>query len=515
MVELSRARAELALLEEQARRLLNEFLRVRAAVAMQRAKVDELIRTRPTAFNLLPTEILLSILDLDVRACRHLERKYQLAGVCRRWKDVIFDRPSFWTTIHVATSPSSIMTHVERSRGALIDIVIETSLWSQSKHLALVPSLDIVSSLAHRWHRLSIAYLFGFNEGEDESDDTTLAEFIIGRINHLHFPSLKYVAISYCNAASLNLLSPTRTPILEHLELKEFIAKRTDFPLSIALKTLKLDFYRSPVDYPLFPYLIPTQALTKLSLSRSTETFSPQPNSIHIPSLKVLEISCLAKTRRFMNAIVAPNVEQFTYTSFDADDPPSVVFRGLRSKFTNVRHLSFYRPKTKSTPELLYADAIALCEAFPGVHHVELNTDQLSHFFDPTLSNARARRPIDLWTELESLTLCGLHPKWLEPNQFSAWLVDRQALGLRKLYVKLVHSSEYDGPSESFDFEFPPLYEILKENCILEFDNVAGGASLYASEFSVESGKHIIPVCRAIFTVYGLAFAAANHRTYG
>ena len=129
------------------------------------------------------------------------------------------------------------MTHVERSRGALLDIVIETSLWSKSKHLALVPSLDIVSSLAHRWHRLSIAYLFSFNEGEDESDDTTLAEFIIGRINHLHFPSLKYIAISYCNAASLNFLSPTRTPTrtptLEHLELKEFVAKRTDFPLSI------------------------------------------------------------------------------------------------------------------------------------------------------------------------------------------------------------------------------------------------------------------------------------------
>jgi len=129
MDELSVVRAELVLLEEQARLLLEELLRVRAAVATQRAKIDELVRTRPTAFNLLPTEILLIIFDLDVRA-EHPERKYELAGVCRRWKDIIFDSPSSWTTIHVATSPSSIMTHLERSHGALLDIVIEASLWT-------------------------------------------------------------------------------------------------------------------------------------------------------------------------------------------------------------------------------------------------------------------------------------------------------------------------------------------------------------------------------------------------
>ena len=62
MDELSRARTKLALLEERGRWLLKELLRVRAAVARQRDKVDKLTRTRPTAFNLLPTEILLFIL---------------------------------------------------------------------------------------------------------------------------------------------------------------------------------------------------------------------------------------------------------------------------------------------------------------------------------------------------------------------------------------------------------------------------------------------------------------------
>ena len=459
--ELSQARAELALLEERARRLLKELLHARAAVATQRAKVDRLIRTRPTAFNLLPTEILLSILDLDVRAYHHPKRKYQLAGVCRRWRDIILDSSSLWTTIHVAMSTSSIMTHLERSRGALLDIVIETSLWSRFRHLALVPSLDIVSSLAHRWHSLSITYVESFDDEEEEFSFTALAKFIVKRIDHLQFPSLKYVAIPYCDD-SLDFLSPTRAPALEHLEFEGFIAEHTDFPPVTALKTLKLDFYGSLEDYPSFPYLIPTQTLTNLSLSGCTWVFSLRLNSIHLPSLKILEISCLAKAGQYMDAIVAPILERFIYTSFDSDDAPSAAWRGFRSKFINVRHLSFDCRKDTTTRKLLHSDAIALCEAFPGVRHVKLKTNQLPHLFDPTLNNARARRPIDLCAELESLTLCGLHPKWLKPNQFSAWLVDRQALGLRKLHVKLVHFPD-SGPGQSIDFKFHRLYEVLKE----------------------------------------------------
>jgi len=511
MDELSQARAELVLLEEQARRLLKELLRVRAAVATQRNKIDELIRTRPSAFTLLPTEILLSILDFGVRA-EHPKRKYELAAVCRRWKDIIFDSASFWATIHVATSASSVMTHVERSRGALLDIVIGAPMWSRS-HLALVPSIDIVGSLTHRWHRLSIAHV---DNDKQAQGYLTLPEFIITRISHLQFPRLKYIAISYWNT-SLAFLSPARAPALEHLELNMFDTDHTDFPQLTTLKTLKLDFYDSPVDPPLFPYLIPMQALTKLSISGFTEEFLLRPNSIHFPSLKMLEISCLTTTRPFMKAIVAPNLERLNYTSFGVDDPPSVTLRGLHSKFTNVRHLSFNRSVDMHIPELHYADAATLCKAFPGVRHVELKTNQLPHLFRPTPSNTSARRPIDFWTELESLTLCGVHPTWLKPNQFLAWLVDRQALGLRKLYVRLVQFS--DDPGESFDFEFFRLYEVLKENCILELDNfplTLPGMHLY---MPVNSWLRVVSTSfpyAGLYSLYmGLAFAGANKRTYG
>ena len=229
------------------------------------------------------------------------------------------------------------MIHLERTRGALLDIVIEIR---RSKYFSLVPSLDVVGPLAHRWHRLLIYRRHGF--AGDEPNDTTLAQTVIERISHLQFPSLKRFEISYWNG-SLDFLSPARAPALEHMELDEFVAQQTDFPPVTTLKTLNVGFYGSRRDNSSFPYLIPTQTLTKLSLSGFTKAFSFQPNSIHFPSLKTLEILCPEKEREFMDAIVAPNFERLVYTSFDYRNPLFTILGGCRSKFTNVRHLFFDR----------------------------------------------------------------------------------------------------------------------------------------------------------------------------
>ena len=133
---------------------------------------------------------------------------------------------------------------------------------------------------------------------------------------------------------------------------------------------------------------------------------------------------------------------------------------------------------------------------------MELKTDQLSHFFGPTPNNPCARRPIDLWTELESLTFGGLHLNWPEPNQFSAWPADRQALGLRKLHVKLTSLSEYGGPGQGIDFKFTRLYEVLKENCILELDGVLLTLPTMCLNMPVDSRLRV--VVRTSFMYAGL-----------
>ena len=175
----------------QARRLLKELLGARAAIVAQRAKIDELIRTRPAAINSLPTERLLFILDLDTNTVHrdYLKRKQELAGICRRWRDIILGSPLFWTTIHVAKSnSSSILTHLERSRGAPLDIPIQVTPWARLKILTIVPSLDIVTSCAHRWRSLLID-----SDSRDRYDKPYMPppEFIIERIDHLlSFPQM-------------------------------------------------------------------------------------------------------------------------------------------------------------------------------------------------------------------------------------------------------------------------------------------------------------------------------------
>ena len=475
MDELARARAGLFLLEDKSRQLFKELLGVRAAVVTQRAKIDELIRTRPTAIiNHLPTEILLSILDLHTNNLHYCyppkPRKQQLAGVCRRWRDVILGTPLFWTTIHVAESDaSSVMTHLERSCGALLDIVIQATPWAQSEQLAIVPSLDIVTSCAHRWRSLLIG-TEGRDHDDDDESDVSLAEFIVEKIGHLQFPTLKSVEILAPCSADMDFISAAQAPSLEHLQLQEFEADDINFPA--ALKSLKLDFYGILGD-PSYPYRIPTQALTELWLSKFTEPFLLQPNSIHFPLLKILKITCVERTREFLNAIVTPNLEEFEYSPFP-EHPLSFALDGLGDKFNKVRYLHFSPTGGLRFNEDYYADLTPIFEVFPGIRHAEFaEANWLSSLFDPPLNqaNSRARRPINLWTELESLTFHGLHPVWLKSDQLSAWLVDRRALGLRRLHVKLIGSTHY-GYHDLLNIgvNFPRLYEVLKETCTLELD---------------------------------------------
>ena len=459
MNDYTRTRVELSQLEDRERWLLKELSDVRAAISTQRVKMAKILRTRPPVINHLPIEILLTILDFDIHSYPHPYpgRNYELAAVCRVWRGAILDSPSFWTTVHVAAlEPSSIITHLERSRGALLDIVIESTVWSQSDHFALVPSLDAISSCTHRWRTLLITV--DRDSDDDRSDSVALVEFVAKRINHLRFPSLRCAKIlSDSYPTRLAFLSPARSPVLEHLELSDIDPLDTGVPPIPALKTLKLNF--DGPTHPSLSYTIPTQALETLSLTGHT-AITLQRDSIHFPVLNTLEMIYFTPAREFVDGIVVPNLERFKYVSAEPDTPPI----GTGSKFTNVRHLHLSHPESECdrSPFLRYCNAEAICKSFPNVRHAELKADHWSQLFHP-----RPRRPIDLWTGLESITFCGLHPKWLEPDEFLAWLVERKASGLRRLHVKFTYFFRDECHD---DVHFHSLYETLKETCTLEMD---------------------------------------------
>ena len=482
----------MVLLEEKEQELLKQFLDARAATATKRAEFDRHIQTVSTpTTNLinskLPTELLLSILYYSAFTTsipyHRRQRKEKLASVCRRWRDIIHRNPRFWTTIHVPSNISSMEAHLKRSCGIPLDIVISIHKKASEKHF--VSSLDKAVSQAHRWHTLEVD---DFTR-DKENGRSLLPDLISEKTD---FPSLRRVIIknrhSTYDITHLNFLSPAHSPALEHLELDKFVGTPDFLPLT--LNTLKLSpnngwpFKNQHTRYCLsLPNLIVTQALMTLSLSGQADVSRFEPNSIPFPSLNTLEMINVTGVRQFMDAIVAPNLERFTYISTNHDgDPPSTVFDGFGSKFTSVHHLLLSNSATSHDRSLDRRDAWVLCEAFPRVRHVELKGGSLPLLFGPSRckkpgSDGPPARPISTWTELESFTINGLNDQWLDPAHLPAWLVNRRiVLGLQRLHVTLKGStssgSYYGGLDDHIGIRnFAELFECLKENCVLDLDN--------------------------------------------
>ena len=461
---LVQARAKLARLESKAQELVEQLLGVRVAVFAQRTKISELIRHK-SPIQRLPTELLLYILILDVCAHPDHERKQELAGVSRRWRDIILDSPIFWRSIAIPRlTTSAIETHLRRSGGSLLDIVIGVDLDDLGRsYEGISPRLDVIKPNAHRWGFLDVSHVEN-QEGQADSDDDEdipVGEFLIKAIGHLELPLLKRASIQFFgNIAYPDFLSQTRAPSLEHLELR--CPTWNNFLPPPTLKSLVVSFAVESAPEPLFTRLIPTQTLTTLSLGGNFDNLSFQPDSIYFPVLNTLTLTFRA-TNGFMQAIIAPNLECFTYFCFDEEEnPPSVVFAGLGSKFTTVHRVSF--PVTSVIGQFPTYDHSPLCQAFPNVCHARLNPRDLIDLFTPSRRGDESiRGAIDLWRNLTSLTVGGLHSRWWEAlNLLTRWLMQRRKLGLPLLHVKI-------SCSLSDDFGF--LYGCLRDHCLLEFDD--------------------------------------------
>ncbi|KAL4066476.1 hypothetical protein V8B97DRAFT_1874498 [Scleroderma yunnanense] len=477
MDDLTQARVELALLEEKAQELLTQLLEVRTAVSAQRTKIRELIRQRSPPIYCLPTELLVSILNLDIRALPYHQRNWELARVSRHWRDVILDNPIFWTTINLLTlSTSAIKTHLERSGDSPLDIVIEANGPPASIYDKLIPRMHIVTPHIRRWRALDVSRIWkSYGSGEALF---RVGELIGGILDYCpELPSLKRAIIPcFGSIAYPNYLSSICIPSLEHLELDDCQAWE-DFEPPPTLKTLRLAFEASSAQYPSFLYLIPTQALTTLSLSGVIDEWILQPNSICFPVLKTLVLS-VSRTNKLMRAIVALNLEHLDYLPDyeDVDDypaSPSVIFRGLGRKFASVRHLSFFGI-TKAEHFFDHdPSALRLFKVFPNVHHAEVTPQDLNGLlmdYPCTPESTHDSYLIDLWKDLHCLTLRGPSDEWFTGlDQLPAWLMQRRTLGLRPLHIRLTEVGRIDSSVNVADY-FGRLHNCLRDYCHLEFN---------------------------------------------
>ncbi|KAI6127102.1 hypothetical protein F5141DRAFT_1210419 [Pisolithus sp. B1] len=441
MDELAIVRAELARLEEDERKLVQQLSDIRAAASAQRKRLDELIRTRGPLIERLPVEILLTILHFALLG-PDPSQKETLACVSRRWRDVILDQPSFWSRISIYSRQSldRAREHLEKSREAPLDIIIHG--WLFDSYDTIREGLDLLVPHANRWHSLSVHSWTDMPR--------PVLQFILDHIDAIEFPSLRCVKLSMSAYTCFTLLPPTNTPILEHSGFGN------NHPSLHSMPGTSLSKH------------IPVLTLISLSLSGDMLPCPLQPDSVHFPVLETLTIST-GDTATLFRAIVTPKLKFLHYITSRSVSRLSAVFGSLRDKFSSVSQLTF----SIGTSGLDGLDASAFCKAFPHVRHAKFcRSSPLSTFFGYSEGTSGSQSPVDYWKGLESVVFCGIHPgNWLEPpaqesNACMEWLVARQDRQPLRVRIEDVDVTEEDIESLYM------LCKILQENCIVELDGV-------------------------------------------
>ncbi|KIM55690.1 hypothetical protein SCLCIDRAFT_1220974 [Scleroderma citrinum Foug A] len=157
--ELHRAWAELDELEKQERYLVERLSEIRKAIKAQRLKIDDL---GPPTINRLPTELLSQIFALCIPDPKFPEKPlHRIVGVSRRWRDVVWNNPCFWTSIKVRPfqGKNVLEKQLKRSRKALLDIWIED--WDHyelyEECFGFHALLNTIVLHVNRWRSLTIS----------------------------------------------------------------------------------------------------------------------------------------------------------------------------------------------------------------------------------------------------------------------------------------------------------------------------------------------------------------------
>ncbi|KAG8922152.1 hypothetical protein FRC01_014402 [Tulasnella sp. 417] len=117
------------------------------------------ISKEPVFIDRLPIELLERLISLGVKGNNGLlevERVYMWRRVSRKWKNVIDNCPSLWSSIYTSKGTKHVRTQLEKSKGAPIDILIQISF--------LPPQDDdwirLLVENAHRWRSIWAIHVF-------------------------------------------------------------------------------------------------------------------------------------------------------------------------------------------------------------------------------------------------------------------------------------------------------------------------------------------------------------------
>ena len=360
---------------------------IRYETRLQRAKRDEFIRTQlPSPIKSLPNELLCQILKTTIETTPaqcdpHRVRKHELETVCRHWRDIIVNTPSFWTFVQLApTWPKALVkVHLERSRQCPLDLVFS----GFQPRFESTTLLDIVMPTTHRWRSLTILL--------QSPNDTLL---ILKRFDCAMFPSLALLSVPIRYYSKF--LHPGNVPVLRSLEIRNDSPSPDGFQLLPTVEKLSIDiaFFRS---YPIrWLQSSSLQGLKVLSLKGNTTYWQMQPNSIHLPRLA--HFSCeVTHARELLQGLAAPNLTHVNYIRSHYESL-SVALQRIQSKWTSVRELIFGFTQIACCrayiPRALYLAA-------PNLRGLEVMQQDLGSL----LQSEDGLRRIDRWEHLERFVI--------------------------------------------------------------------------------------------------------------
>ena len=439
--ELHTTWAELDQLEREEKHLAERLSVVHMKIKARKTKIDVLVKGRPPSINRLPLELLSRILIHSMSEPEFPERSlHGIAGVSRRWRDVILNTPTFWTSVMVTPGQwlsqfSLLRRQLKRSCVAPLDIWIRGWYYSH----ALQDVLDIILPHTNRWRTLTIS-----------NNAIVVTASILRIISLKKFPSLREISVHSTSGGNadrtpLLIISHESFLALQHLTLALPLLSNTWAPLSpINLRTLDLTLPKAILAPLKVTEIASSQSLTLLTLSGDDTVWSLKRDTLHFPLLEELRLRVNSPTS-FLEAIIAPKLEHVECTPHNYP-----TFDSIEGKFRDVGHLRFEFQSFDAK------DVDSLCRAFPAVRHVDLSIHHDFYF-------EGVQPPINQWQNLETVTIYDFGRSWwpnqsIEHDRIVEWLSERKESGQPQLCVRL--------PGTRIDE--PKVFPLLRRCCNLE-----------------------------------------------
>ncbi|KAF9039109.1 hypothetical protein BJ165DRAFT_364361 [Panaeolus papilionaceus] len=298
---------------------------------------------------------------------------WAVSQVCRRWRQVCLETPTLWNylpVLHLTPLPYStakkwenraLLSMIERSQGAPLNVFIDTSLSCASVH----PIFNLLIKESHRWEDaiLKLTWLTYWNRFDP----------ILNRLQQLR-------SLRLCFGDEDVRSDPiiwdifANAPRLQHIDLELYFSDLPFLPLSASIVPALNTFINNP---------------NLQSLYLNTSLNASLPSSIILPHLKRLTLGTMSFSSRpiALDALILPTLEELAIQmdlGLDIESSTSVMTLVVRSVAASIDAFPLKKLYLRtSTASFL----TPLMDLLPNLHTLEFPLTELTEAFTHRLTS--------------------------------------------------------------------------------------------------------------------------------